>query len=51
MDSPVFDGNKPYLIKLQQYGINGYECYPGSYNGMILDSNSYILVSSKNIYL
>ena len=49
MDSPVFDGNKPYLIKLIKYGINDYECYPGPYNGMVLDSNSYILVSRKNI--
>lgn len=49
IDSPVFDGKKPYLVKLTKYGTNGYECYPGQFNGMEIDDNSHILVSSKNI--
>ena len=50
MDAPVYDGKKPYLVKINKYGTNGYEKYPNNlYNGLEIDMNSYILVSSKNI--
>ena len=50
MDASVYDGKKPYLVKINKYGTNGYEKYPNNlYNGLEIEMNTYILVSSKNI--
>ena len=49
IDAPVYDGKKPYLVKLSKYGIDNYKKYPSHYNGEILENGSYLLVSGENI--
>ena len=49
MDAPVYDGKKPYLVKLYKYGVEKYKKYPSIYNGEILENDSYLLVSTENI--
>ena len=48
-DSIVFDGKKPYLIKLYKYATDDYDYYPNKYNGMDIEKNSYLLVSGSYI--
>tara|TARA_B000000437_G_scaffold217048_1_gene194087 strand:+ start:924 stop:1274 length:351 start_codon:yes stop_codon:yes gene_type:complete len=52
-DSIVFDGNKPYLVKITKYAIDGYDKYNTNdyYNGMELKKNNHILLSETNIEL
>lgn len=49
IDAPVYDGKKPYLVKLYKYAIDGYEEYPSIYNGLQIENDSMLLVSSNNI--
>ena len=49
IDAPVYDGKKPYLIKLYKYGTENYKKYPSKYYGDFLENNSYLLVSRENI--
>lgn len=52
-DSLVFDGKKPYLVKITKYGEDNYSKYNETdyYNGNELKKNGYILLSEKNIEL
>lgn len=49
IDAPVYDGKKPYLIKLYKYATDDYDYYPNKYNGMDIEKNSYLLVSGSYI--
>ena len=52
-DSIVFDGKKPYLVKITKYGEGNYSKYneKNYYDGNELKKNGYILLSEKNIQL
>ena len=53
-DSIVFDGKKPYLVKITKYGEeDNYNKYneENYYNGNEIKKNGYILLSEKNIQL
>ena len=49
MDAPVYSGNRPYLVKIEKYATEGYEKYPGEYDGIDIETKSCLLLSRNNI--